>query len=138
MVVKRYQIWRWSVWLMKETSFWASAYPVRLLFVNLLINVEKSLCDFQSISYPKSEYFETCDNRLISDELCYDREALGREHLDFVSKFTNEQLHVHDTIMSSVCSNAGWMFFVYDYGCTGKTFVWRSLSAGIRSRVILF
>ncbi|XP_042035336.1 uncharacterized protein LOC121781700 [Salvia splendens] len=100
----------------------------------LLLNVGKSLRDFQGMPYPKSEFFETFENRLICDELCYDREALGREHLDFLSKFTDEQLHVHDTIMSSVYSNGGGMFFVYGYGGTGKTFILRSLSAGIRSR----
>ncbi|XP_047949496.1 uncharacterized protein LOC125195385 [Salvia hispanica] len=100
----------------------------------LLLNIGKSLQNFQGMPYPKSEFFETFENRLICDELCYDRETLGREHLDFLSKFTDEQLHVHNTIMSSVDSNAGGMFFVYGYGGTGKTFIWKSLSAGIRSK----
>ncbi|XP_047978732.1 uncharacterized protein LOC125220620 [Salvia hispanica] len=100
----------------------------------LLMNVGKSLRDYHGMPYPESQYFETSQNTLISDELCYDREALGREHLEFLSKFTDEQLHVHDTIMSSVNSTEGRMFFVYGYGGTGKTFIWRSLSAGIRSK----
>ncbi|XP_042046064.1 ATP-dependent DNA helicase pif1-like [Salvia splendens] len=36
--------------------------------------------------------------------------------------------------MSSVHSNYGGIFFVYGYGGTGKTFIWRALSAGIRSK----
>ncbi|XP_042067055.1 uncharacterized protein LOC121810326 [Salvia splendens] len=100
----------------------------------LLLNFGKSLRDFQGMPYPRSEYFESFDNKLISDELCYDRESLGREHLEFLTKFTDEQLYVHDTIMSSVYSSDGGMFFVYGYGGTGKTFIWKSLSAGIRSK----
>ncbi|XP_042065272.1 uncharacterized protein LOC121808756 [Salvia splendens] len=83
--------------------------------------------------YSEPQYFESVQNTLISDELPYDREALGREHLEFLSKFTDEQLNVHDTIMSFVNSTKGKMFFVYGYGGTGKTFIWRSLSARIRS-----
>ncbi|XP_042009147.1 uncharacterized protein LOC121757711 [Salvia splendens] len=82
----------------------------------LLMNVGKGLRDYHGMPYPESQYFETFQNTLISDELSYDREALGREHLEFHSKFTNEQLHVHDTIMSSVNSTEGKIFFVYGYG----------------------
>ncbi|XP_042065694.1 uncharacterized protein LOC121809221 [Salvia splendens] len=100
----------------------------------LLMNVGKSLCDYHGMSYLESQYFKTSHNTLISDELCYDREALRREHLEFLSKFTDEKLHVHDTITSSVNSTEGIMFFVHGYGGTGKTFIWRSLSAEIRSK----
>ncbi|XP_042067091.1 uncharacterized protein LOC121810365 [Salvia splendens] len=100
----------------------------------LLQNLGKTLRDFHGLPYPDSQYFESSENRLIADELCYDRECLAREYLESISKFTGEQLSVHDTIMSSVHSNYGGIFFVYGYGGTGKTFIWRSLSAGIRSK----
>ncbi|XP_042010499.1 ATP-dependent DNA helicase pif1-like [Salvia splendens] len=100
----------------------------------LLQNLGKTLHDFHGLPYPDNQYFESSENRLITDELCYDRECLAREYLEFISKFTDEQLYVHDTIMSSVHSNDGGKFFVYGYGGTGKTFIWRSLSAGIRSK----
>ncbi|XP_042059616.1 uncharacterized protein LOC121804142 [Salvia splendens] len=100
----------------------------------LLQNLGKTLRDFHGLPYPDNQYFESSENRLIIDELCYDRECLAREYLEFISKFTDEQLCVHDTIMSSVHSNDGGIFFVYGYGGTGKTFIWRSLSAGIRSK----
>ena len=99
----------------------------------LLLNVGKSLHDYHGMPYPKPQYFESFQNTLISDELSYDREALRKEHLEFLSKFTDEQLNVHDMIMSSVNSTEGKMFFVYGYGGTRKTFIWRSLSTGIRS-----
>ncbi|XP_047949388.1 uncharacterized protein LOC125195255 [Salvia hispanica] len=43
----------------------------------LLKNVGKSLRDYHGMPYPESQYFESSQNTLVSDELCYDREALA-------------------------------------------------------------
>ncbi|XP_057792143.1 uncharacterized protein LOC131008993 [Salvia miltiorrhiza] len=71
---------------------------------------------------------------VISDELEYDKESLAREHVQFVSKFNDEQRCVYDVIMKYVESKNSGLFFVYGYGGTGKTFLWKSLSAGIRCK----
>ena len=47
---------------------------------------------------------------------------------------TDEQNKVYETIMSSAYSDAGHTFFLYGYGGTGKTFIWKTLEAAIRSR----
>lgn len=52
----------------------------------------------------------------------------------YVSKFNDEQRHVYDSIMQSVDSGNGEVFFVYGSGGTEKTFMWSSLSAAIRCR----
>ena len=70
----------------------------------------------------------------IWEVLIIDREALARDHLIFVSKFSDEQCHVYVTIMSTVNSYDGGLFLVYGYGGTGKTFIWKTLSAAIRSK----
>ncbi|XP_042055739.1 uncharacterized protein LOC121800221 [Salvia splendens] len=100
----------------------------------LLVNGGRTLHEFHSMPYPRTQSLASSINRLITDELCYDREALAREHVIFVSKFTDEQHQVYDTIMSAVNSNHGGLFFVYGYGGTGKTFIWKTLSAAIRSK----
>lgn len=100
----------------------------------LLVNGGRTLHVFHSIPYPRTQSLESSNNRLISDELYYDQEALARDHLIFVSKFTDEQRHVYGTIMSAVNSNHGGLFFVYGYGGTGKTFIWKTLLAAIRSK----
>ncbi|XP_057432124.1 uncharacterized protein LOC130724871 [Lotus japonicus] len=46
---------------------------------------------------------------------------------------TAEQKGVYDNIMQSVLSDSGGFYFLYRYGGTGKTFVWNTLSAAIRS-----
>jgi len=47
---------------------------------------------------------------------------------------TVEQQGVYERIMTRVDSKLPGLFFLYGYGGTGKTFLWRALSAAIRSR----
>ena len=47
---------------------------------------------------------------------------------------TDEQVHVYDDIMNAILSKHGGFFFLYGYGVTGKTCMWKTLSAVIRSK----
>ncbi|XP_057764030.1 uncharacterized protein LOC131008561 [Salvia miltiorrhiza] len=100
----------------------------------LLGELGKSLRDFETMPFPSSEFLDMSNDRLIYDELAYDREQLAKDHLEYLEKFTDEQHGVYNTIMTSVESEFGGIFFVYGYGGTGKTFIWKSLSAAIRSK----
>ncbi|KAL6575981.1 hypothetical protein OROHE_000452 [Orobanche hederae] len=60
--------------------------------------------------------------------------ALAEEHDGLVSNLTDEQRGVYNTIMTAVDGNHGGVFFLYGHDGTGKTFLWRTLSAAIRSR----
>jgi ATP-dependent DNA helicase PIF1 len=44
---------------------------------------------------------------------------------------------VHDKIKESVGSDDGGFFFLYGYGGTGKTFIWETLSAAVRSKGLI-
>jgi len=46
----------------------------------------------------------------------------------------DEQRNVYETIIRSIEADKGGVFFVYGYGGTGKIFVWKNLSAGLRSK----
>jgi ATP-dependent DNA helicase PIF1 len=72
-------------------------------------------------------------NRLIYDELNYDRQALAEEHLRLMSTMTSEQKRVYDKIMTRIEEQRPGLFFLYGYGGTGKTYIWRALSAALRS-----
>ncbi|XP_073137503.1 uncharacterized protein [Henckelia pumila] len=101
----------------------------------LLRSYGKSLREFQSMPFPGDQYFQTTSrNRLILDELRFDRRSLSEEHDNHLNKLNSEQRHVYDTVMNTVHSNKGGVFFVYGYGGTGKTFVWKTLSAFLRSK----
>ncbi|XP_031092244.1 ATP-dependent DNA helicase PIF1-like [Ipomoea triloba] len=76
----------------------------------------------------------TTDNRLILEELSYDRELLAKESQLLHGQLTDEQRSIYDAVISYVYSNKGGLYFVYGYGGTGKTFLWRALSAYIRAK----
>ncbi|XP_031090966.1 uncharacterized protein LOC115995959 [Ipomoea triloba] len=49
-------------------------------------------------------------------------------------QLTDEQTIVYDTILKDVSLHKGGLYFVYGYGVTRKTFVWKALSAKLRSK----
>ncbi|XP_035845319.1 ATP-dependent DNA helicase PIF2-like [Helianthus annuus] len=71
---------------------------------------------------------------LINEELAYDRTELQNVYQGQVNLLTDEQRAVYEEIMNAVHGDNGGVFFVYGYGGTGKTFLWKTLSAAIRSK----
>jgi len=65
----------------------------------------------------------TFTNKLIVDELNYNKDELEKTHADMLLMLTDEQRCVHDKIMESVGSDDGGFFFIYGYSGTGKTFI---------------
>jgi ATP-dependent DNA helicase PIF1 len=100
----------------------------------LLMCNGKSLKSFTCLPYPTLDSLFAKENKLISDELNYDREELHLLHEELLQKLTDEQHNVYSTIMKSVTAQDGQFYFLYGYGGTGKTFLWRTLSAAIRSQ----
>lgn len=84
--------------------------------------------------FPDDEYILSSSNRLIHDEVSYDKDALKVEHDKLFGSLNDEQKYVYETIISAVEKDEGGVFFVYGYGGTGKTFIWRTLSAALRSK----
>uniref|UniRef100_A0A1S3ZWQ4 ATP-dependent DNA helicase n=1 Tax=Nicotiana tabacum TaxID=4097 RepID=A0A1S3ZWQ4_TOBAC len=74
------------------------------------------------------------NNRLIRDELRYNKRALAEEHQQLVKNLTDEQKSVYEKIIRDVNEDKGGFFFLYGFGGTDKTFIWRTLSSAIRSR----
>ncbi|XP_024006634.1 uncharacterized protein LOC112083134 [Eutrema salsugineum] len=73
-------------------------------------------------------------NHLIQDEKSYDRAKLANDHVKLFSTITNEQKDIYNEIMDAVTRGIGGMFFVYGYGGTGKTYLWRLLGAALHSQ----
>ncbi|XP_029148390.1 uncharacterized protein [Arachis hypogaea] len=105
----------------------------------LLNNFNKSLRDFPpmpivDMSQVNSGLYTDGLNRLICDELRYDRRQLASEHATYIQQLTDEQTVVYQKVMEAVQSGNGGVFFLYGYGGTGKTFVWKTLASALRSR----
>ncbi|XP_019158039.1 PREDICTED: uncharacterized protein LOC109154766 [Ipomoea nil] len=106
-----------------------------LMEVEKLLNAwNKSLSDYPPMSMPVESQEYYFGNRLLYEELAYDKEALKLKHESLFSKLTDEQLLIYNKVMVDVESNKGGLFFVYGYGGTGKTFLWRTMSAALRSK----
>ncbi|KAL6581949.1 hypothetical protein OROMI_005963 [Orobanche minor] len=106
-----------------------------------LAEIEKLLkANGSSLHYfddmPKSDNSVVSDatNQLILDELSYDRVAMQSQHAELYTHLTDEQRNIYEKIMSAVDGGRGGVFFLYGYGGTGKTFIWRTLCSGLRGR----
>ncbi|KEH29436.1 PIF1-like helicase [Medicago truncatula] len=86
---------------------------------------------------PNATDMLTFTNKLIIDELNYNKVELEKTHADMLLMLTDEQRCVHDKIMESVGSDDSGFFFLYGYGGTGKTFIWKRLSAAVRSKGLI-
>ncbi|OIT40598.1 hypothetical protein A4A49_56272, partial [Nicotiana attenuata] len=95
----------------------------------------RSFQDFPTMPRPVYNTEEIDNsNRLIRDELHYNKRALADEHQQLVKNLTDEQKSVYEKIIRDVNEDKGGFFFLYGFGGTCKTFIWRTLSSALRSR----
>ncbi|XP_070004772.1 uncharacterized protein [Nicotiana sylvestris] len=95
----------------------------------------RSFQDFPTMPRPVYNMEEVDNsNRLIRDELRYNKRAWTEEHQQLVKNLTDEQKLVYEKIIRDVNEEKGGFFFLYGFGGTCKTFIWRTLSSAIRSK----
>ncbi|CAH9146259.1 unnamed protein product [Cuscuta epithymum] len=106
-----------------------------------LIEIEKllrkrcrSLRDFVGMPMPPESDIPSIEDTIIHEELKYDKSVMAETHAKLLKNMNEEQRSVYDKIMESVDKTNGGVFFLYGHGGTGKTYVWKTLSAAIRSR----
>ncbi|XP_015967235.1 uncharacterized protein LOC107490951 [Arachis duranensis] len=71
-------------------------------------------------------------------ELKYDIGLLIQEHDSNLLKLNEEQRVIYEKIVNCVCNKEGECFFIYGFGGTGKTFLYRTLPARLRSERKIF
>ncbi|XP_015973562.1 uncharacterized protein LOC107496743 [Arachis duranensis] len=92
----------------------------------------RSLKEFPAMPYPSLDLFHGLEDRLLLDEVNFDRSLLKQQYMQSLKTMTDEQRSAFDTIVDSVNNDRGGFFFLYGYGGTGKTFIWNTLSAYLR------
>ncbi|XP_022032408.1 uncharacterized protein LOC110933497 [Helianthus annuus] len=100
----------------------------------LLLTNGSTVRNFDDMPSVPDNYVSSSNNRLIMKELSYDRLAFQREHDRYVKCLTAEQEKIYKIIMEAIEKGDGGVFFVYGYGGTGKTFLWKTFSAALRSK----
>ena len=66
--------------------------------------------------------------------MSYDIGSLQREHEILISGLNNEQKTIYNSIMDAVSFESGGMFFVYGHGGIGRTYLYRTILAAMRSK----
>jgi hypothetical protein len=90
--------------------------------------------DFPTL--PKSNYIPSTHggNRLVEEELAYDRHSLTADADNAEDRLNDDQRSAYETILNVVTNKEGKLFFVYGSGGTGKTFVWTTLLSRLRGQ----
>ncbi|KAL5137202.1 ATP-dependent DNA helicase PIF1 [Glycine soja] len=96
---------------------------------DLLQGNGKSLRSFSAMPYPIGHAPEHVGNKLIHEELDYNKETLQQDFNSYYSSLTCNYLTYHKS--SAQC---GGVFFLYGYGGTRKTFMWKTLASTIQSK----
>lgn len=106
-----------------------------LMEIEMILNSNnRSLTDFPGLPQINHNLLNMGTNRLIAEERRYN----PRDELDrFTSLYAGlnpQQKDVYDNIMQAVNAKNGGLFFVYGSGGTGKTYLWNTIIASIRSQ----
>ncbi|XP_020094143.1 uncharacterized protein LOC109714116 [Ananas comosus] len=101
--------------------------------LEVLFNKNGSSLSQFKLPIPNRLLIEDIGNRLLREEMDYDTDALRNEHETLYNGLNTEQLAVYRSVLASVYENKGGVFFVYGHGGTGKTYLWQTIIAKLRS-----
>ena len=82
---------------------------------------------------PSESALDDGGNRLILEELAYDRSRLAAETVSMSLALNSDQRTVYDTVIRNIARRESFVYFVAGHGGTGKTFLWRTILAKLRS-----
>ena len=100
----------------------------------ILVKSGRSLKKFDSIKYPNVSTIRENNNRLLREELDFDRLELVAEHKKILNELNVDQRKIYDAVIQDVACNSGGLYFVYGHGGTGKTYLWKTLIACLHSQ----
>lgn len=105
----------------------------------ILVMNGKELSDFNGMPLPATSALQGMDNRLIIEELNYNIDELKKEDERCLALLNDQQREIYHQVIFAVTTNIGGLYFVYGHGGTGKTFLYNTIIAKLRSekRIVL-
>ncbi|KAM3251534.1 hypothetical protein P3L10_005604 [Capsicum annuum] len=100
----------------------------------ILVKMGKSLKDIDEMPLPDSALLSDRRNRLINEELEYNKEDLKKMHDKSFALLNDYQKLAYEAIMASVSNEEGHLFFITGHGGTGKIFLWNTIIFKLRSQ----
>ncbi|KAL1348491.1 hypothetical protein AAHE18_07G083400 [Arachis hypogaea] len=100
----------------------------------ILHSYGKTLKDYPSMPLATEVDNTLLTERIIREELNFNRDDLKKNTSDMLVIATPEQRYAFNKIVTAVYYDEGGFFFVYGHGSTEKTFLWNLMSAEICSR----
>lgn len=68
-------------------------------------------------------------NRLIMEEMCYDKTALLADSVKMATSLNSDQKSIYDSVIQAVSRHQSFVYFVSGHGGSGKTFLWNAILA---------
>ncbi|CAJ2669278.1 unnamed protein product [Trifolium pratense] len=99
----------------------------------ILVRNGKELSEIDGMPLPDDASLAAKDNRLITEELNYNADELRKEHERCHQFLNDKQVEVYNHVLNAVNADTGGLYFVYGHGGTGKTFLYRTIIAKLRS-----
>ena len=100
----------------------------------IFIKSGRSLKEFDGIKYQNVSTIRENINQLLQEELDFDRLELVAEHKKLLNELIVQQRKIYDAVIQDVACNNDGLYFVYGHGGTGKTYLWKTLIAYLRSQ----
>lgn len=104
-----------------------------LFEIEKLLNKNCSSLKEYDMPLPPRDMMADLRYRLAYKEMNYDKNVQAQLHDELYATLNDEQLDAYGKIMDSVNKKEGKLFFVYGHGGTGKTHLWKTLLARLRS-----
>ncbi|KAF1868073.1 hypothetical protein Lal_00034015 [Lupinus albus] len=101
---------------LKEAYDWGSGFYLRKLFVTMLLSTSMNKLD------------HVCEEtwKWLCDDILYNQRNIANNQ--------DEQCKIFKTVMQAINQEQGCMFFLYGYGGTSQTHMWRTLTYALRSQ----
>lgn len=86
-----------------------------------------------NLPIPAAAFADAGANRLILEELAYDKVALLNDSIRMASALNSEQRIIYDRVLQLISEKQAFAYFVSGHGGTGKTFLWNAILSTLRA-----